>query len=94
MSKKILQILKMITEKMQGNSEYAEELMHTLNFEGEDLSDIGDELDNLEFSRYLDDEELDILKALLVYLLLQETPYGEEDIYSFVFGKGKKIVWN
>lgn len=93
MSKKILQILRMITHNIQEGSGRPDEPMPASEYSGEDLFDIGQELDDLEFSDYLDEEELDILKALLVYLLLRDTSFEDEDIYSFVFGKGRKITW-
>ncbi len=41
-----------------------------------------------------DDEELDAIKALLVSLLMKNTPLDRDEIYSYVYGEGKKIVWN
>ncbi len=41
-----------------------------------------------------DDEELDAVRALLVSLLIKETPLDRDDIYSYIFGEGKRIIWN
>jgi len=43
---------------------------------------------------HLDDEELDAVKTLLVYMLMKNTPLDRDEIYSYIFGEGKKIIWN
>jgi len=42
----------------------------------------------------LDDEELDTVKTLLVSLLMKNTPLDRDEIYSYIFGEGKRIIWN
>ena len=42
----------------------------------------------------LDDEELDAVKTLLVSLLMKNTPLDRDEIYSYIFGEGKRIIWN
>jgi len=43
---------------------------------------------------HLDDEELDAIKTLLVSMLMKNTPLDRDEIYSYIFGEGKKIIWN
>jgi len=43
---------------------------------------------------YLDDDELDAIRAMLVYILMKNTPLDREDIYTCIFGEGKRILWN
>lgn len=43
---------------------------------------------------YLDEDELDTIKAFLVYVLMKNTPLDKEEIYKYIFGEGKKILWN
>jgi hypothetical protein len=43
---------------------------------------------------YLDDEELDAIRALLVSILMKDTRLDKEEIYVYVFGEGKKILWH
>lgn len=43
---------------------------------------------------YLEEDELDTIKAFLAYTLMKATPLEEEEIYTYVFGEGKKILWN
>ncbi len=43
---------------------------------------------------YLDDEELDSIRALLVSILIKDTQLDKEDIYTYTFGGGRKILWH
>lgn len=43
---------------------------------------------------YLDEDELDTIKAFLAYVLMKNTQLDKEDIYTYIFGEGKKILWN
>ncbi len=94
MSKKLIIILKMITRDLKETEFYSEEILNTIQYDEPDLADIGEELAALETSEGLDDDELDILKSLLVYIMLKKSSYEREDIYSLVFGGGKRIVWH
>lgn len=48
----------------------------------------------MELLKYIDDAELDTIKTLLVYVLIKETELDVEEIYAFIFGDGKQIIWN
>lgn len=41
-----------------------------------------------------DDEKLDAIKTLLVSVLMKNTPLDRDEIYSYIFGEGKKIIWD
>lgn len=43
---------------------------------------------------YLKEDELDSIKAFLAYMLMKNTPLDKEEIYTYIFGEGKKILWN
>lgn len=43
---------------------------------------------------YLDEEEMDAIRALLTYILMKNTQMNKDDIYTYIFGEGKKILWN
>lgn len=94
MSKKLLKILQLIGKDLKEIEFYSDEIFDTISDEEPDLVDIGEELSVIETSGKLNDEELDILKSLLVYLLIRKSPMEKEDIYSFVFGEGRRILWN
>lgn len=42
----------------------------------------------------LEEDDMDAIKVFLVYLLMKSTDLGIEDIYNYIFGEGKKILWN
>jgi hypothetical protein len=84
----------MITQDLKETEFYSEEILNTVHYDDPDLVDIGEELAALESSDGLDDDELDILKSLLVYIMLRKSSYEKEDIYSLVFGGGKRIIWH
>ncbi|HYA26536.1 MAG TPA: hypothetical protein VEE82_00925 [Thermodesulfovibrionales bacterium] len=42
----------------------------------------------------LDDEDLDAFKAFFVSFLMENTFLHRDDIYSYLFGEGKRIIWN
>jgi len=94
LSKKLLRILKMITRDMKDFEFYSEEMLDTINYEEPDLYDIGEEIADIEASGGLRDDELDILKSLLVYILIRKSSFSKEDIFQLIFGGGKRIVWN
>lgn len=48
--------------------------------------------DNQRF--LLEEDDIDAIRVFLVYLLMKSTDLGIEDIYNFIFGEGKKILWN
>jgi hypothetical protein len=46
-----------------------------------------------EFVDYLDSEKLDGLRAVLVAILMENTEFDADTIYSFVYNGGRKIIW-
>lgn len=94
MAKKLLKILKMITKDLSDTEFYSEEMLDTIYYDEPDLFDIGEELAELESSDGLEENELDVLKSLLVYILIRKSPFEKDDIYSIVFGGGRRILWN
>jgi hypothetical protein len=94
LSKKLIKMLKMITKDLKEADFYSEEILDTVTYEDPDIIDINDELAALESSGSLDEDELDILKSLLVYILLKKSSFEKEEIYALVFGGGKRVVWH
>ncbi len=94
MSKKLIKMLKMITRDLKDAEFFSEEILDNINYEEPDLVDISEELTALESSGSLDEDELDILKSLLVYILMKKSSFEKEEIYSLVFGGGKRVIWN
>ncbi|MBI5640147.1 MAG: hypothetical protein HZA17_06975 [Nitrospirae bacterium] len=94
MTKKLLQMLQMITRNIKDMEFYSEEILDTISYDEPDLFDISEELSIVETSESLGEEELDILKSLLVYILMRRSSFEKEDIYSLIFGGGRRIIWN
>ncbi len=84
----------MITQDLKETELYSEEVVESVVAEEPDLFDIGDELAVLESSERLEEEELDILRSLVAYILMRDNTFDREDVYSLVFAGGKRILWN
>lgn len=42
----------------------------------------------------LKEEDIDAIRVFLVYLLMKSTTLSIDDIYNYIFGGGKRILWN
>ena len=94
MSKKLLKILKMISRDLKDREFVSDEMHEALDYDETDIMDIGEELENLEFYDYLEDDELDILKGLIAYILMKDSSREKDEIFSLIFAGGRRIVWN
>jgi len=94
LSKKLLKILKMISKDLKDREFISDEVLETLDYDDTDIMDIGEELENLEFYDYLEDDELDILRGLIAYILMKDSSREKEEIFSLIFAGGRRIVWN
>jgi hypothetical protein len=94
LTQKLLRVLRTIPTDRDDIEIDSEKLLASVDYEEEDLAEIWEELDELEASEQVDDVELDILKALLVYILIRDSSYEKEDIFSFIFGNGRRILWS
>ena len=94
MSKKLLKILKMISKDLRDREFISDEILEVLDYDETDIMDIGEELENLEFYDYLEDDELDILRGLIAYILMKDSSREKEEIFSLIFAGGRRIVWN
>lgn len=90
---KFIDFLRVLARQLIDN-DYNEDTLKDLSLMDIDLHQIKEELNFIEGSELLDREEIDMIRALLAYLLMKETDLHEDDIYSFIFSKGKQIVWN
>lgn len=94
MSKKLLKILKMISRDLKDREFVSDDILEALDYDETDIMDIGEELENLEFYDYLEDDELDILRGLIAYILMKDSSREKEEIFSLIFAGGRRIVWN
>lgn len=90
---KLLDFLRVLARELI-NNDYNEESLKDFSLFDVDWHQIKEELNFIEGTELLATEEIDMIRALLVYLLMRETDLDEEDIYSFIFSKGKQIIWN
>lgn len=90
---KLLDFLRVLARQLIDN-DYSDETLNNFSLLDIDLNEVKEELNFIEGSDLLEREEVDMIRALLVYLLMKETDIYDDDIYSFVFSRGKEIVWN
>lgn len=84
----------MISRDLKDKEFVSDEMLEALDYDESDIFDIGEELEKLEFYDYLEDDELDILKGLIAYILMKDSAYEKEEIFSLIFAGGRRIVWN
>jgi len=84
----------MISKDLRDKEFVSGEMLDGLAYDESDIIDISEELENLEFYDYLEDDELDILKGLIAYILMKDSSYEKEEILSLIFAGGRRIVWN
>lgn len=89
----ILDLLRVLARELIDNN-YSDETLKDFSLFDIDLHQVKEELNFIENSKLLDPEEIDMIRAFLVYLLMRETELHDDDIYSFIFSKGKQIVWS
>jgi hypothetical protein len=90
---KILDFLRVLARELINNN-YNNEALRDFSLLDVDWHQVKEELNFIEGTDLLKTEEIDMIRALLVYLLMRETDLHEDDIYSFIFSKGKQIIWN
>ena len=81
----------MISNDLKDREFVSDEMLETLDYDVSDIMNIGEELENLEFFDYLDDDELDILKGLIAYLLMKDSSYEKEEIFFYILRSHVRI---
>lgn len=96
MTQKLLELLRLLSiDGKDGEFDLSvDELLGGFDYEPADLGDVGEELKSIERTNRLSGNELDILKALLVYILMRDGSYEQEEVFSVIFGNGKRITWH
>lgn len=96
MTQKLLELLRLLSiDGKEGEFDLSvDDLLSTVDYEPADLGDVDEELKGIERTNRLSDNELDILKALLVYILMRDGSYEQEEVFSVIFGNGKRITWH
>jgi hypothetical protein len=94
LAKRFIDILRMLAKDLIEKGYDADDALKKISVFDIDFLTVKEELLTLELSQYIDDAELDTIRALLSYVLIKETELDIEEIYAFVFGRGRQIIWN
>lgn len=94
MYKKFIELLTMITDEILEKGSDIEDAIDKLKGKDINLFSVNDELEMLENSKLIGEEEADMVRSILVYLFARESDLELEDIYALVFGRGKRLVWH
>lgn len=94
MAKSFIEILRSLAKELIDKGYDTEDTIAKVSAIDIDFVTIKEELITLEHSRHIDEAELDTIRALLSYVLMRETEWETEDVYAFIFGRGRHIIWN
>ncbi|MDI6800693.1 MAG: hypothetical protein QMD01_01355 [Thermodesulfovibrionales bacterium] len=94
MARRLIDIIRVLAKELIDKGYESDEALKKISVFDLDFLTIKQELLTLELSKYIDDTELDTIRAFLSYILMKETEIETEEIYAFVFGKGRQITWN
>lgn len=94
MARRFIDILRMLAKDLIEKGYDADDTLKKISVFDIDFLTVKEELLTLELSQYIDDSELDTIRALLSYVLMKETELDTEEIYAFIFGRGRQITWN
>ncbi len=59
-----------------------------------ELELLSDELLRLQDQRFIDEEEIDLIKALIASIAIKRLNIDSDTIISHLFGTGKPITWH
>lgn len=94
MGKRLIDVLRTLAREMVDKGYDADDALKAINIFDIDFPTIKDELLTMELTRHIDESELDTIRALLAFILMKDTDLETEEIYAFIFGRGRQIIWN
>jgi hypothetical protein len=94
MARRLMGLLRVLAKEIIEQGYNSDDSLMKINSIDIDFITVKEELRDLELSRHMDESEIDTIKALLVYILMRDSDLDVEDIYSFIFGRGRQITWN
>jgi len=94
LAKRLIDILRTLARELIEEGYDTHDALKNISVFDIDFITIKEELMTLELLKYIDDAEIDTIKALLSYILIHETEIDIEDVYAFIFGRGRHITWN
>lgn len=94
MYKRFIKFIKLITDELLNRGYDFEDAIVKLDNPNINLYRVNEELDILERSRMIGQDDADAVRSVLIYLFIKNTDLELEEVYTLVFGNGKKIVWH
>lgn len=94
MARRFIDVLRVLAKDLIEKGYNADEAFKKINTFDIDFLTVKEELSMMEMARFIDEAELDTIRALLTYILMKDTDLEAEEIYAFVFGHGRQIIWN
>ncbi len=94
MSRKLVDLLRVLAKEVIEKGYDADDALQKINVVDIDFISVKEDLQVLEMSKHIDDAELDTIKALLTYILMRDSDLESEDVYAYIFGRGRQIIWN
>ncbi|MCG6552445.1 MAG: hypothetical protein L7F77_08965 [Candidatus Magnetominusculus sp. LBB02] len=94
MYKRFMTMLRVIAGEIIASDMNYDESKINVAINDYNVTDLYEDLTNLEGLNILSDEDIDKLKAFLAYVVSQDTYMDRDDIYSMIFGNGKRISWH
>jgi hypothetical protein len=92
--KNLMDVLMALAREIVENDMKIEDAIVRIDDSKLDLYHIEEDLRVVESSSLINEEEVDALKSLLVYIFMKNSEFEPEDIYAMVFGAGRSILWN
>ena len=94
MAKRLIDMLRVLAKELIDKGYDADDMLKKVSAFDIDFLTVKEELVTLELTKYIDETELDTIRALLSYILMKDTDLETEEVYAFVFGGGRQITWN
>ncbi len=94
MAKRLMDVLRVLAKELIEKGYDADDMLKKVSAFDIDFPTVKEELITMELTKHIDDTELDTIRALLAYILMKDTELETEEIYAFIFGRGRQIIWN
>ncbi len=94
MAKRLIDVLRVLAKELIEKGYDADDMLKKVSAFDIDFLTVKEELVTMELTKHIDDTELDTIRALLAYILMKDTELETEEIYAFIFGRGRQIIWN
>ena len=94
MAKRLMDVLRVLAKELIEKGYDADDMLKKVSAFDIDFPTVKEELMTMELTKHIDETELDTIRALLAYILMKDTELETEEIYAFIFGRGRQIIWN